>query len=307
MKKQKKISLKSQNARAGYLFSLPFLIGFFIFFLFPVVQSILISFKSVSANPTGGMNMRYIGFDNYFKLFFLDPEFLKIYLVGTLKTLAVNFPSILLFSFFISVILNQKFRGRGFARMMFFLPVIISSGVIMLVQNNQIQAVTMSSISSSATSTETGIAQLTDTVMHLIKSIKLNSGIIDFVMSAVERIYDITISSGVQILIFLAGLQTITPSLYEASKIEGASGWENFWKITFPMISPLILVNAVYTIIDSMSGLSNGLIYKIYSTAFLNADYGYSAAMGWIYFIVIILILVIFLGTFSKLVYYEND
>lgn len=306
MKTKKRISLKSQSAIAGYLFSLPFLIGFFLFFLFPVVQSIMISFQSVSANDNG-MNLKFIGFANYSKLFFKDPEFLKVYLAGTLQTLAINFPSVLLFSFFIAVMLNQKFKGRGFARMLFFLPVIISSGVIMLVQNNQVQAVTMASINSTATSAETGIAQLTDTVMDLIKTIKLNSSIIGFVTDAVSRIYDITIASGVQILIFLAGLQTISPSLYEASKIEGASGWENFWKITFPIISPLILVNAVYTIVDSMSGLSNGLIYKIYSTAFINAEYGYSAAMGWIYFIVIILILVIFLGVASKLVYYEND
>ncbi len=306
MKKQKRSSLASQNARAGYLFSLPFLIGFFIFFLFPVLQSMLISFRTVSASESG-MVLRFVGFANYFKLLFQDPNFLRNNLAGTLTTLSVNFPSILLFSFFIAVILNQKFRGRGFARMMFFLPVIISSGVIMLVQNNQVQQVTLSSMTASATSAETGVTQITNAVMNLVRSIKLNAGIIGFVTSAVSRIYDITISSGVQILIFLAGLQTISPSLYEASKIEGASGWENFWKITFPMISPLILVNAVYTIVDSMSGLSNGLIYRIYSTAFVYGDFGYSAAMGWVYFTIIMVILVVFLALASRLVYYEND
>ncbi|NCU25229.1 sugar ABC transporter permease [Candidatus Nomurabacteria bacterium] len=306
MRARKNKGLTTKNALAGYLFSLPFIIGFIGFFLFPVLQSVLLSFRTVTANESG-LSLEYVGWANYHKLLFVDPSFLKLDLARAMTTLSVNFPSILLFSFFIAVLLNQKFRGRGFARMMFFLPVIISSGVIILIQNNQVQQVTLNTINASASSAETGVAQLTDTVMRLIKSIKLNSGIIDFVSGAVSRIYEITISSGVQILIFLAGLQTISPSLYEASKIEGASGWENFWKITFPIISPLILVNAVYTIVDSMSGLSNGLVYRIYSTAFVYAEYGYSAAMGWVYFVIIILILSVFLAFASKLVYYEND
>ena len=304
--KPKKLSLARKNARAGYLFSIPFLIGFFVFFLFPILQSILLSFRNVSASE-GGLVLEYIGLSNYKKLLFSDPTFIRQYLMQSLKDLAINFPCVLIFSFFIAIILNQNFKGRTFSRILFFLPVIVSSGVIMLVQNNQVQSVMMSSISSSASSVDNGIAQLTDTVMGLVRSIRLDSGIISFVEGAVSRIYDITIASGIQILIYLSGLQTISPSLYEASSIEGASGWENFWKITFPMITPLILVNAVYTIVDSMSGLNNGLVYQVYKTAFERGEYGYGSAMGWFYFVIVGVILAVFIGLASKLVYYEND
>ena len=101
-------------------------------------------------------------------------------------------------------------------------------------------------------------------------------------------------------------MQTISPSLYEASSIEGATGWENFWKITFPMISPMILVNAVYTIVDIMGGLNNNLVKQIYNTSFVIGDYGYGSAMGWIYFLIIGLVLLLFLGVASRMVYYED-
>ena len=211
----------------------------------------------------------------------------------------------LLFSFFIAIILNQKFRGRLFARAIFFLPVVVSSGVVMLVQNSQVLQTTVSAVSS-AGSANGGIGQLSAAVMGLLSDIQIDSGIFEFVTGAVSRVYDITIMSGIQILIFLSGLQAIPPALYEASAVEGATGWENFWKITFPMISPMILVNAVYTIIDSMSGTNNSLMYEIYQKAFQFSDFGYSAAMSWIYFIIIAVILAVFIALCNRLVYYEN-
>ena len=225
-------SLSQQRARAGRVFCTPFLIGFLLFFLVPVLQSALISFNTISAVAGKGFAMNFVGLSNYEKLFVKDPEYIPK-LVQSFQSLAINFPCIILFSFFIAVVLNQKFRGRGFARAIFFLPVIITSGVIVLTQNNQIQQVTVSSISQQADSNTGGVMQLTDAVMGLINTIQVGPQLVTFIKEAVARIYDITTSSGIQILIFLAGLQTIPDSLYEASKVEGATGWETFWKITF--------------------------------------------------------------------------
>ena len=302
--KKKKRTLAQQNARAGLLYSLPFIIGFVCFTLFPLIQSILLSFHTVSASANG-MVMRFEGWGNYHRLLFENSSYVRHLLLPSLKELAINFPCILIFSFFIAVMLNQQFRGRTFFRVIFFLPVVVSSGVILLVQDNQLQTNMLSGITGSA-SGGGGISQFTDTVTDLLEDFAVGEWLITFVTSAVDRIYDIVTSSGIQILIYLAGLQTISPSLYEASSIEGATGWENFWKITFPMISPMILVNAVYTIVDIMGGLNNNLVKQIYNTSFVIGDYGYGSAMGWIYFLIIGLVLLLFLGVASCMVYYED-
>ena len=127
-----------------------------------------------------------------------------------------------------------------------------------------------------------------------------------YVIAAIDQIYDIIISSGVQILIFLAGLQTISPSLYEASNIEGATGWENFWKITFPMVSPLILVNILYSVIDNFTHPANQVMQMIRDIAFFRNEYGLSATLAWIYFLVIFVILTIVMWVISRNVFYQE-
>ena len=127
-----------------------------------------------------------------------------------------------------------------------------------------------------------------------------------FVSNLVGKIYTITMSSGVQILIFLAGLQGISPSLYEASSIEGATSWENFWKITLPMISPVVLVNSVYTIVDQLGGASNAVIMDMYDTALKQNQFGFSSAMGLIYFSLIFIVVGFVIFIMSKFVYYED-
>ena len=130
---------------------------------------------------------------------------------------------------------------------------------------------------------------------------------INFLASAVNGIYSIIIASGVQILIFLAGLQSISPSLYEASAMEGATAWESFWKITFPMISPLILVNSIYTIIDSFTSETNAIMKDIKATIFDEVKYGLGSAMAWIYFVCIAIILLIVGGIISRHVFYNDE
>ena len=140
----------------------------------------------------------------------------------------------------------------------------------------------------------------------LLEYTNLPLTIVSYLSEAVLGIYDIVIASGVQILIFLAGLQGISPSLYEASNMEGATGWENFWKITFPMISPLILVNAIYTIIDSFTSANNELMTEIKTTIFSQLKYGYGSAMAWIYFLLIAVIILVVGGLIARKVFYTD-
>ena len=301
-KKHVKIDLAQKKALWGYIFCAPFLVGFLLFFLTPLIRSIVFSFSEISPSNEG-MIVKAIGTVNYITALKVDPYFLKG-ITESLKDMAVTFPSIILYSFFIATILNQKFKGRTIARVMFFLPVIITTGVIYFLQNDVINTSAVAMVSGGATDSSVDTLNLTDVILS---NLPFNSGVFyNFVTASVGKIYYITISSGVQILIFLAGLQTINPSIYEASSMEGASGWVNFWKITLPMVSPLILVNIVYTIIDSMSGLSNYVINNIYRVTFTNQDYGLSAAMSWIYLLFMIIILGVVMSVVNKMVFYEN-
>ena len=301
MRTKKRLSISGRKALTGWVFSIPFLIGFFLFFLVPVIHSGILSFHTITAGPT----MKFVGWQHYYDLFFTNAEYIPK-LKESLLNLLIDFPCILLFSFFIATILNQRFHGRTVARAVFFLPVVIYSGVLAMMQSNQIQDVTMSNITAEAAGEGTGILQINQMVAGLLGTLNLSGGLLDFVQTAVDRVQDITMASGVQILIFLAGLQTISLSLYEASTMEGATGWENFWKVTFPMISPIILVNAVYTIIDSMAGLNNPIIDKIYYESVVYGRHGPAAAMSWLYFLIISAVLLVFIAIASRKVYYED-
>ncbi|HPZ06433.1 MAG TPA: sugar ABC transporter permease, partial [Clostridiales bacterium] len=207
---------------------------------------------------------------------------------------------IIIFSFFAANLLNQKFKGRSLARAIFFLPVILTSGVMLVIDSGDLL---QSSLGMTQTDGQEGAFRAVELARLLLRS-RLSPTFIDYIISAVDRIYEIVSASGVQILVFLAGLQSISPSLFEASNIEGATGWENFWKITFPMVSPLILVNTVYSIIDSLTNSSNVVMGMIRDTAFASNDYGLSSAMAWLYFLAILVIVGIVVKLVSKVVFY---
>lgn len=215
--------------------------------------------------------------------------------------MVVNVPLIVIFSLFIAVVLNQKFIGRSFARSIFFLPVILTSGVILTLESTSL---VMAVNEQNATSGSLINVLSSFELKRLMLEVGVSETIVNYLTGAVDRIYEIVSLSGVQILIFLAGIQTISPQLYEASKIEGATGYEAFWKITFPMVSPLILVNMIYTIIDSFS--QNELVTLIRTTAFSQFDFGLSSAMAWIYFLAISLILLISTYLVSRKIFYHE-
>lgn len=186
-----------------------------------------------------------------------------------------------------------------------FLPVIIASGVIVGLESSDLLVSTLSTDSTSSGVGET--IALLNISTFLSEYTALPTVIVDGLSEAVNGLYDIVTASGVQILIFLAGLQGISPSLYEASSMEGATAWENFWKITFPMISPLILVNSVYTVIDLFTNENNEMMIAIKNKIFTEIEYGKGSAMAWIYFVCIAVILVIVGGLISRHVFYYDE
>lgn len=299
-KQKRKMTLAGKNAIAGYLFILPFIIGFLLFLVLPLFQSMQMSVSEVNINNAmGGFTMEYIGFANFNEAMNIDPQF-KILLLDNLKTMLLDLPATLIFSFFVALLLNQTFKGRGFVRAIFFMPVILSSGVIVgLEYNNELLASMKDVIEeSSNTSSITGVLQ-----DMLVTEGSQTADIFQYVFDLIDSVYDIAIRSGIQIIIFLSGLQTISTSMFEAAKIEGCTAWECFWKITLPMVSSLILVNIIYTIIDFFCRSDNQVMEYIQSTM-INIRYDLSAAMAWIYFVCCMAIIGIISLIISKKVYY---
>lgn len=299
-----KLTLKGKDAVAGYLFTLPFLIGFFFLFLPMMFKSITYSFSNMQVEKGGYLLEKAAngGLEHYLRALTIDPNF-NLQLLTAVKDMFVNVPLVLIFSFFAANLLNQKFAGRGIARSIFFFPVILTSGIILGMESSDLLISTMGPegmLSADDMSTVLNIE------LFLMNYTNLPRGIVAYLSEAVLGIYDVVISSGVPILIFLAGLQGISPSLYEASNMEGATAWENFWKITFPMISPLILVNSIYTIIDSFTSANNELMERIRSTIFGEVKYGLGSAMAWIYFIIITVIILVVGGVITKRVFYTD-
>lgn len=296
-----RLSLEKRRNIMGMLFVLPFVVGLLMFFLVPILQSFVFSIGRLDVNP-GGYSWQYVGLANYETAFLIHPNFRRL-LFNSIRDMVLNVPLIVIFSFFTSTLLNQKFRGRPFARMLIFLPVILATGIIASIDQNDMLLNMIRNADPEARSGDViGAFQLRE----LLLKTRIDHRFITYITGAIDRIYEIIVASGVQIMIFLAGLQTIPPSLFEASNIEGATGWENFWKITFPMVSPLILVNAVYTIIDSLTMQTNAVMQLIRDTAFINLSYGFSSAMAFSYFILISLVLIVVVALISKLVFYHE-
>ena len=286
-----------QKALWGIVYVLPWIIGFLLFFLIPLFSSFWYSLSSIEAN-SNGMEFSFIGWSNYVEALTINTSFNRT-LTTSIVNMVINVPLIVVFSLFLAVLLNQKFIGRGIARSIFFLPVILASGVIASLETTSlVQAINEQNAGGSINGL--GTMELTRIMLRS----GINENIVLYLTSAVDRIYQIVSQSGVQILIFLAGIQSVSPQLYEASKIEGATGYEAFWKITLPMVSPLILVNVIYTIIDSFSRSEMTTLIK--ETGFTSFNFGLSSAMAWLYFVAIMIILLFSTYIISKRIFYQE-
>ncbi len=300
-KKPLRISYEKRKALYGYGFIGIWLVGTVIFFLVPLITSLVWSFCDVKIE-TGHTSLKWIGLANFEHSLTTDPKYTE-YLKATLGETLWKAPLIVIFSLFIAVILNQKFRGRALARAIFFLPVIIATGPV--------YAIISGDISSTG---NTGAAQFstmfsTNMVGELLQFLGIY-GISDdmgtMISAITDNIFGIVWSSGIQILLFLAALQTIPASAREAAQLEGATAWEYFWKITFPYVSPFILVNFIFTVIDSFTNPTNAVMKRILA---LRDDwqFGVISSMAWIYFGIILLGIGIVTVIANRLIYYETE
>ena len=314
-KKGKKVSLNQKKERVGWLFVLPFVIGFIALYIPVIFESIYYSFmKSQSVAGAGNIYIP-VGFENYRYALFTDPKFFQL-LVGNIGKLAIDVPAIVIFSLFLAILLNQKMVGRAAFRAIFFIPVITSTGIIeainlqaSLVENMQNLNQLESGAGGVTQSSTTQILEFAD-LSSLFGNMFIGKELVAPIIGLVNDVYALVDRTGVQMLIFLAGLQSISPSIYESCYMEGATEWETFWKITIPMISPMILVNLIYTIIDSFTRQSNSVMNFIAETIKgTNGPDGYThgTAMAWIYFLFIIIIVSIVGAIFSTAyVFYQR-
>ena len=278
--KQNRKTLAQRRARTGYLFILPFIVGFFLFMFKPLIQSFIMSFSEVQQGEKGSV-MTWVGTLNYKYAWSVDPYYNQ-YLMDEISRMLINTIATLVLSFVIAVILNQDFKGRTVARAIFFLPVILSSGVLPGIESRNEFYDMMAGVAESVEGAA-GV-NISGSLQDLLSVSGVGSGVFDVIFSMIDAIYDIVMASGIQIIIFLTGLQAISPSLYEAADVEGCTAWESFWKITFPMVSPLLLVNTIYTIIDFFTKNDSPVMDRVYEVMYSMIQYGRASAMSWIYF-----------------------
>lgn len=300
-------SLEKKKARAGWMFVLPFVVGFLFVYLPIILDSICYSFFKIVNVKGGGYRLTFEGLSFYNDALFTDTNFPQRLLQGV-QQLVVDVPVILLFSLFVAVVLNQKMLGRAVFRAIFFVPVILSTGLMESINANasSFEDNMSGGIGSSTGSGDNASQNLVSAmdIQRLFANMKVGTEVVKFVADAVNNIYDIVNRCGVQMLIFLAGLQSISPAIYEACRIDGASAWETFWKVTLPMISPMILVNAVYTVIDSFTSESN--VVMSYILNIYESNKSLATAMSWLYFLLIIFIIAIVALVASALVFYQR-
>ena len=276
----KRGKLEKRESLAGVLFVLPWIIGACVFLAYPLVTSFWYSLNNIRITPKG-TKFSFIGYGNYTQILLSDAQFLPD-LVDYLLSTVISVPVVVVFALIIAMMLNQKIRGKSFFRLIFFLPVIIVSGPIlgMLTEQN---AGSISAIDTQAVS-----AAIASFLPEMVAK-----PISDLFSNMVTILW----YSGVPILIFLSALQKIDRSMYEASYVDGASGWEMFWKITLPSIKPMILLNCVYTIVFISSNDQNTIIGLIKNSMFSGTKekgYGYASAMAWLYSLVVLLLVGLF-------------
>ena len=280
-KSVKSFSFEKRQRLNGRMFVLPWVIGFVLFFLIPLGTSIWFSFTKVNLN-VGGFETVFKGIKNYQYILYEHPTYTNT-LSDAITSFLYSFPIILILSLCIAVVLNQNFKGRLVARAVYFIPAIVASGVVMQV----FSADTMSTSMITSGGESNSMFGMAINFQDVFQNLGLPESITGIISKYVNDISNLIWSCGVQIILFLSGLQAIPPALYEASSIEGASPWEEFWFITFPMLSNVLIVTAFYTIIDIFTNSNNEVMTLAYNLAMNQQTYDISSAMLWTYFSVV--------------------
>ncbi|MCP3028546.1 carbohydrate ABC transporter permease [Halobacillus sp. A5] len=279
----KQMTLKKKKSLMGLTFLSPWIIGFIVFTAFPLFYSLFLSFQQVKITPNG-IQTEFVKFENYMYAFTVDSQFTQV-LLTFLRELLISTPIIIVFSLIIALLLNQPIRMKGFFRTVFFLPVIIASGPVITDLMEQ---------------DVTSIPSIEEYALFAT-FLSSTDGFINTVLTyLMDNLIIILWYSGVQILIFLAALQKTDRQIYEAAKIDGASNWECFWKVTLPTLYPMIIVNLIYTIVTYSIFALNPVVDHIQSNMFeVSTGFGYASALSWVYFLVIALVLAIGVGTMA--------
>ena len=291
---------------AGYLFILPWLVGFIVIYVRSLFQTIDFSFNTLEMDPiNGGYTLIPVGWENY-RMAFLEHGSFKQTLTSSVMNMLVDVPLITFFSLFMAMMLNKKFPGRAAVRAIFFLPVILGAGAVVDAMDMSARMMQggVSGQAQEAADAAASMAFSIDYLVSMFMNLGLPAKLLNYITSAVGRINDIISMSGVQIVIFIAALQSIPSSLYEVAKIEGATGYETFWKITFPMVMPHIITNVVYTIVDSFE--ESEILKLADTTTFAQFNYGVGSVMTIISTMITCIILVAVVGFIQKKTFYYN-
>lgn len=278
-KPRRSLRPRTRSTITGTLFFLPWLIGFFAITAYPLVYSLVICFNQVQIKP-GAIELKPVGWEYFRQAFAVDTEYPTKFL-SSLASVLMGTPLVVVFSLVIALLLNRRFRGRTVYRIVFFLPVVIMSGPVMSELMTE----------SSAMSINMDIMGLRSILMEL------DYGWARILLTFLNSFVRILWFCGVQIIVFLAGLQKIDRNMYEAAAIDGATAWEAFWKITLPHLRPIILLNAIYTIIEMGTAADDATNGKIVGAIRdIARPYSYAAVLSWIYaFGLLLLILLAFL------------
>lgn len=308
MKQQytKKRSVRELENRMGYVFVAPWIFGFGMFFLFPLIFSLVLSFSHVA--NIQNFTLEPVGWENYLNALLVDIDFVPKLLTSMLDAV-IKTPIIVVFSLFIAILLDRNIPLKGMYRALFLLPVVIGAGVVMeTLQGNSAtlafspQSASMEQTTQAAAMVDVGSIEMSDQLTML-----LGEELSALVESMLTYISESLWMSGIQIILFLGALQSVPDTYYEAAMCDGATGWEKFWKITLPMVTPTILIVVVYTLIAFFTSSENEVMVYVVDTSFTNLELDYGSAMGWIYFLLIGTALGIVFAVSRRMTFYAGD
>ena len=291
MKKRKAIGLDTVKARYGYIFLAPWIVGMAVFFLVPIFQSVIYAFADISLD-IDKINTKMVGMENFRYVLYKDSQYIDN-LIEAVKGMFISVPFVLVVSLILAVILDSKFHGRLFFRSLFFLPVIITTGVVL---DLYLRAATTNATDVAVSEAASfGMVDFT----QVLNGLNLPAAVKNYLSVALDNLFMLVWQSGIQIVLFIAGLQSIPDLLYEVSKVEGASKWEEFWFITVPMLARTMFLVIVFTIVENITSATNPVISQSYGY-FNNLLYGRGSAGLWFYFLIVGVIMAVVLLLYNK-------
>lgn len=289
--KRKHKGIETLKSRYGLIFLSPWIVGMLFFFLFPIIQSAYFSFADLSIGADG-VSTEFIGLENFKNILYIDPDYINN-LISGLQSIFVSLPFILVISLILALLLNNSFRGRLFFRSLYFLPVIIASGLVLELFLD----------AASGDATEVALSESVTFGMidfsEVLEGLNLPSSIEQYLSVALSNLFMLVWQSGIQIILFIAGLQSIPDLLYEVARVEGTTKWEEFWFITLPMLLRTLLLVVVFTMVEVITSKTNDVITQSYNQ-FNNLEFGRGSAMLWLYFLIAGVIIGLILLAYNK-------